>query len=66
MNQISKNQDITRLVNFRLRKSDLDVLDNWCDSHHISRTKGVETLIRNLPLLHQNQYPNINPKQDQL
>ncbi len=46
---ISKNQDMTRLVNFRLRKSDLDVLDAWCNQHHVSRTKGVETLIRALP-----------------
>ncbi len=46
---ISKNQDMTRLVNFRLRKSDLDVLDAWCKQHHVSRTKGVETLIRALP-----------------
>tara|TARA_R100001230_G_C5666653_1_gene171309 strand:- start:1098 stop:1289 length:192 start_codon:yes stop_codon:yes gene_type:complete len=46
---ISKNQDITRLVNFRLRKSDLDTFDEWCKQHHVSRTKGVETLIRALP-----------------
>ncbi len=63
MNQISKNQDLTRLVNFRLRKSDLDVLDNWCDSHHISRTKGLETLIHNLP---SNETTNPHqPTQDQ-
>ena len=46
---ISKNQDICRLVNFRLRKTDLDALDEWCRQHHVSRTKGVETLIRALP-----------------
>tara|TARA_R100000084_G_C4500368_1_gene77916 strand:- start:29 stop:220 length:192 start_codon:yes stop_codon:yes gene_type:complete len=47
--QISKNQDITRLVNVRLRKTDLDTLDEWCKQHHVSRTKGIETLIRALP-----------------
>jgi len=46
---ISKNQVICRLVNFRLRKTDLDTLDEWCKQHHVSRTKGVETLIRALP-----------------
>ena len=48
-NQISKNRDMTRLVNFRLRKSDLDALDDWCRLSHVSRTKGLETLIRALP-----------------
>jgi hypothetical protein len=46
---ISKNQDITRQVNLVLRKTDLDALDEWCKQHHVSRTKGVETLIRALP-----------------
>jgi len=47
--QISKNQDITRLVNFRLRKTDLDTFDEWCRQRHINRTKALETLIRALP-----------------
>lgn len=48
-NPISKNQDLTRLVNFRLRKSDLDALDKWCQKHHWSRTKGLEVIIKLLP-----------------
>ncbi len=46
---ISKNRDLTQLVNFRLRKTDVDTLDAWCKQHHVSRTMGVETLIRALP-----------------
>lgn len=42
---ISKNQDVTRLVNVRLRLRDLKVLDKWAERNHWSRTRAIEKLI---------------------
>jgi hypothetical protein len=42
----SKNQDVTRLVNFRLRERDLKALDKWAEKNHWSRTFAFEKLIR--------------------
>ena len=46
--KLSKNQDETRLVNFRLRVSDLERLDVFARTRHISRTRAVENLIETL------------------
>ena len=43
---ISKNRDITRLVNFRLRETDLVALDKWAKRNNWSRTFAIEKLIR--------------------
>jgi hypothetical protein len=48
MKQLSKNLDNTRLINFRLRVSDLEQLDYNCQKDNISRTKGLEALIHTL------------------
>ena len=48
MTPISKNKDNTRLVNFRLRVSDIEQLDYFCKVEHLSRTKGLERLIHTL------------------
>ena len=42
----SKNQDVTRLVNFRLRERDLATLDKWAKRNNWSRTFAFEKLIR--------------------
>jgi len=43
---VSKNKDITRLVNFRLRERDLKTLDRWAKRNNWSRTFAIEKLIR--------------------
>ena len=45
MNKISKNKDVTRLVNFRLRVSDLEILDGFAKAQNLSRTAALELLI---------------------
>lgn len=47
MNKLSKNKDVTRLVNFRLRVSDLNILDNFAKWRNLSRTAALELLITN-------------------
>ena len=47
MAKVSKNRDVTRLVNFRLRVTDLEKLDKFKDRNNWSRTYAVEHLIRN-------------------
>jgi hypothetical protein len=43
---ISKNKDVTRLVNFRLRERDLKALDKWAERNNWSRTFALEKMIR--------------------
>ena len=42
---LSKNQSVTRLVNFRFRLSDLQALDDYASECNVSRTKAIEDLI---------------------
>jgi hypothetical protein len=51
MKKISKNQDQTRLINFRLRLTDLAQLDQYCIENGMTRTAGLESLIHPLPPL---------------
>lgn len=43
--RISKNRDETRLINFRIRLSDLRRLDDHCSALGVTRTAGLEQFI---------------------
>jgi len=43
---VSKNKDVTRLVNFRLRERDLKALDGWAKRNNWSRTFALERMIK--------------------
>ena len=47
MPRISKNRDVTRLINFRLRETDLEQLDRHAKANQLSRTAALERLINN-------------------
>ena len=45
MKKLPKNQDMTRLINFRLRVSDCEKLDMFASTNNMSRTAAIEKLI---------------------
>ena len=45
MKKLSKNKDVTRLVNFRLRVTDCEKLDRFARANNLSRTAAFEQLI---------------------
>ena len=43
---ISKNQDVTRMITFRLRLTDLKKLDRFAERKGLTRTRVFEDMIR--------------------